>query len=144
MKKISIIQWLAWFYAAMFLTVVFLGHIPFFTDKQGYLFGFYSVSPLIDVVHFFAGILAVIAAWHSTKWSVYYFRFAAIPFAIDVVVSFLFSRDLTETGSILYRGLGPADVSLHNIIANSPHIFIAGFALLVGFWLARKFQQTHA
>ena len=142
MKKISLIQWFAWFYAGMFLIVVFIGHIPFFTDKQGYLFGFYNVSPLIDMVHFLAGILAIIAAWHSIKWATYYFRFIAIPFSLDAIVSFLFSRDLTETGSILYRGLGPVDFSFHNLVANSPHIFIAGFALWVGFWLSKRVSQS--
>jgi hypothetical protein len=137
-KKISIIQWCAWFYASQFFLVVLVGHIPGLTDPKGYLFGFYSVTFVIDAGHFLAGLCAAIAAFHSNRWSVYYFRLVAIPFGLDAICDFFFSRDVTETGSIFYQGLGPMDFSLHNILANSPHVILSGTALFIGFVLNKR------
>jgi hypothetical protein len=135
--KTSLIQRLAWLYALGFFTVVAIGHIPGLTDEGGYLFGFYSVTLVIDAGHFLAGLLAAIAAWHSTRWSVFYFRFIAIPFGLDALISLFFSRDLTETGSIFY-GIGPPNFTLHNILANSPHILLSVVALWIGYGLSRS------
>ena len=139
-KKVTIIQWLAWAYALHFFTVVAIGHIPGLTDAQGNLFGFYHVSLLIDAGHFLSGLFAVIAALHSTRWSTYYFRLVAIPYGLDFMVSFFFSRDVTETGSIFYQGLGPPDFSFHNLIANSPHIALVVIALWIGYSLNKRIR----
>ena len=137
-RKFSLIQWLAILYAVQFFVVVSVGHIPGFIDAEGNLFGFYHVSFLIDASHFISGVAALVAALHSTRWSTYYFRLVAIPYGIDCIVSFLFSRDLTETGSILTQGIGPSDWSFHNGIANSPHIVLVGVALWIGYSLAPR------
>jgi hypothetical protein len=140
-KKVSVIQWLAWFYASQFFLVVTLGHIPGLTDSRGYLFGFYSVTFIIDAGHFASGVLAAIAAYHSTRWSIYYFRFIAIPFGLDAICDFFFSRDVTETGSIFYKGIGPMDFSVNNILSNSPHVILSGIALWIGYGLAQKYKN---
>jgi hypothetical protein len=137
-RQTSLVQWLAWSYAFLFFTVVVIGHIPGLTDERGYLLGFYSVTAVIDAGHFLAGLLAAVAAWHSTRWSTFYFRFIAVPFGLDALISLFFSRDLTETGSIFYRGIGPPDFSIHNILANSPHILLSAVALWIGYGLSRK------
>ena len=136
-KDLKLIQKLAWAYALGFFIVVLLGHIPGLSDQQGRLFGFYNVSPLIDIVHLAAGILAAIVAWHSTRWSTTYFRLVAIPFGLDAIISLLFNRDLTETGSI-FTGIGAANFALTNILANLPHILLASVALWIGFILSKK------
>lgn len=138
MKKISAIQWLAWVYALQFLTVVLVGHIPAFLDERGYIFGLYSVTVPVDTGHFLAGVLAAVAAFCSHRWATNYFKYAMIPFGLDALVGLLFSRDITETGSLFTRGFGPADFSLHNILANTPHIITAGFALWVGWYLSKR------
>ncbi len=139
-KKISLIQKLAWLYGIGFLIVVFLGYIPGLTDTQGRLLGFYNVSSLIDSVHLLAGVLASIAAWHSTRWAINYFRFIAIPFGLDAIISLLFNRDLTETGSI-FTGIGAPNITLTNILANLPHILLASLALWIGFVLSKKVKS---
>ena len=136
-KKVGTIQKLAWLYASGFIIVVLLGHIPGLTDAQGRLFGFYNVSPLIDSVHLLAGVLAVIAAWHSTRWAINYFKFIAIPFGLDAIISLLFNRDLTETGSI-FTGIGAPNFTLTNLLSNLPHILLASVALWIGFSLSHK------
>ena len=137
-KEISLFQRVAWAYAAGFIFVVIIGHIPSLTDQSGKLFGFYNVSTLIDAVHFLAGILGVVAAWHSTKWAINYLKFISIPFGLDALISLLFSRDLLETFSIFYQGIGKPDFSIHNLLANSPHIFLSALAIFVGFYLSKK------
>ena len=137
-KQISIFQRVAWAYAAGFLFVVAIGHIQGLTDPQGKLFGFYNVSTLIDAVHFIAGLLGALAAWHSTKWAINYLKLIGIPFGLDTLISLFFSRDLLETFSIFTKGIGMSDFSIHNFLANSPHIFLSAVALWTGFYLSRK------
>lgn len=141
-KGISLFQRVAWAYAAGFLFVVLIGHIPSLTDQSGKLLGFYNVSTLIDAVHFLAGLLGVWAAWHSTKWAITYLKLIAIPFGLDALISLFFSRDLLETFSIFTKGIGMPDFSFHNILANSPHIFLSAVAIFVGFYLSRKLNTS--
>lgn len=137
-KKISGIQLLAWLYAVQFFVVVLVGHLPWFLDDRGYIFGLYSVTLFVDSGHFLAGLLAAIAAWHSHRWATNYFKYAMIPYGVDAIVGIFFSRDITETGSLLFKGFGPADFSLHNILSNTPHIITAGVALWIGWYLSKK------
>lgn len=137
-KQISIFQRIAWAYAAGFLFVVAIGHIQGLTDQQGKLFGFYNVSALIDAVHLIAGLLGAWAAWHSTKWAINYLKFIGIPFGLDALISLFFSRDLLETFSIFTQGIGMPDFSMHNFLANSPHIFLSALAFWAGFYLSHK------
>ena len=140
-KGITIIQRWTWAYGLLFFVVVLVGHLPWFVDQRGYIFGLYSVSLFVDAGHFLAGLLAVIAAWHSHRWATLYLRYAMIPFGLDAIVGILFSRDITETGSLLFKGLGPPDFSTHNILANTPHIITAGVALWLG-WSFSKGIET--
>jgi hypothetical protein len=138
LKKISLFQLIAWIVAIQFFTIVAMGHIPGFTDANGYLFGFYSVSPLVDSVHFFSGVLAALAASISSKWSKIYFWFISCLYGSDILVSLLFSRDITETGNFFYTPLGNPDFSIHNIIANTPHIGLVAVALSIAIFVHEK------
>lgn len=142
MKQFNLIQKFALVYAAGFLFVVVISHWPGLTDQQGLLLGFYHVSPLIDSVHFLAGVLAVLAAWHSTRWSIIYFKIAGPLFGLDAIISFLFGRDLLETFSIFTQGISTPNFSTTNILANLPHILISVVAVWIGFWLSRKKVET--
>lgn len=141
LKNISVMQWFAGLAALQFFVIVSIGHVPGFTDAQGNLFGFYHVSPLIDGGHFLSGVFALIAALCSARWSMYYFRLVAIPYGLDFMVSFLFGRDVTETGSIFTLGVGSPDFSFHNLVANSPHIGLVAVALILGYWLGPRLKN---
>ncbi len=138
LKKISLLQIIAWVVAVQFFIIVAMGHIPGFTDEKGYLFGFYSVSPLVDMVHFLSGVLAACAALVSSTWSRRYFYGISLLYGSDILVSLLFSRDITETGSFFYQSLGNMDFSLHNIIANTPHIGLVAVALSIAIFVHEK------
>lgn len=89
-KKRSAIQWLAWSYCANFLFIVALSHWPGLTDAQGKLLGLFAIDPVDDIFHLISGLLAAVAAFKSRVWSVNYFKYAGIPYAIDAITGILF------------------------------------------------------
>jgi len=136
-RKVSVIQWLAWFYCANFLFIVILSHWPGLTDGQGRLMGLFTIDPIDDIFHLLSGLLAGFAAWQSHRWSVNYFRYAGIPYAIDAVTGIFFSVEFLN-GDICRVGLGSSDFSMRNILVNGPHILIPLTMLLIGFGLAKR------
>lgn len=138
-KKISIIQWLAWFYALNFLFIVALSHWPGLTDTQGRLLGLFYIDPIDDIFHLLSGILAVIVAIRSHRWSVNYFKWVGIPYGIDAVTGLFFSREFLN-GDMFVRGLGGPDFTLRALEVNLPHILILITMLWIGFWLSKRVQ----
>lgn len=137
-KDFTFSQWVAFAVAIQFFIIVIIGHIPLFTDSNGYLFGFYSTTFFVDTVHTLSGITALIAAFISARVSWYYFIAAASLFGSDVLVSLLFSRDITETGSLFTQSLGSIDISVHNIIANTPHIALSAVLFVIAYVVAQR------
>jgi hypothetical protein len=144
MKSISTLQKLAWIYAAMFLFTVLISHVPSFNDNQGLLFGLYHVSPLIDAVHLFSGLLGVAAALASARWSIRYFKTVGVIFWLDALVSLLLSRDILETFSLFTKGAGGTNLTITNLLANSPHIILASIALWIGFRYSKQAPKSNA
>src|SRR3954470_2807575 len=103
-KKPTLIQILAWFYAANFLFIVALSHWPGLTDAQGRLMGLFFIDPIDDIFHLLSGIAAVVVALHSEKWSVRYFKLAGIPYLIDAVTGIFFGREFLN-GDLFTQGL---------------------------------------
>src|SRR6266849_5979490 len=122
-KNTTVIQKLAWFYAANFLLIFALSHWPGLTDEKGRLLGFFYIDPIDDIFHLLSGIGAVVVARHSHAWSVNYFRYAGIPYGIDAVTGLCFSTEFLN-GDLFTKGIGPANFSFNNIIVNLPHVVI--------------------
>ena len=139
-KKITIIQWLAWFYALNFLFIFIISHWPGLTDAQGRLMGLFFIDPVDDVFHLLSGLLAVIVALHSYKWSVNYFKYVGIPYGIDAFVGLFFSTQFLN-GDLFTKPLGGIDFSMHNFLVNLPHIIILFTMLWIGFWLSKRIQE---
>ncbi|MDB5259385.1 MAG: hypothetical protein JWO73_593 [Candidatus Taylorbacteria bacterium] len=140
MKKISVIQWLALFYALNFLFIVALSHWPGFTDAQGRLLGLFYIDPIDDVFHLLSGLLAVVVAFKSHKWSVNYFKWVGIPYGIDAITGLFFSREFLN-GDVFVHGLGGVDFSMRALEVNLPHILIVATMLWIGFWLAKRVKD---
>lgn len=136
-KKISLIQWLAWFYCANFMAIVILSHWPGLTDSQGRLLGFFAIDPVDDVFHLISGVTAGIVAWWSHRWSVNYFKIAGIPYGIDALTGIFLGVE-SLNGDIFTEGAHGADLSLHNLVVNLPHIVIPVTMLWIGFWLSKR------
>ena len=136
-KKLSVIQWLAWFYCANFLFIVVLSHWPGLTDAQGRLLGLFAIDPVDDIFHLISGLLAGVVAFKSRSWSVNYFKYAGIPYAVDAITGILFGVEFLN-GDVFTEGLHRADFSLQTVLRNGPHILIPVTMLWIGFWLAKR------
>ena len=134
-KGNSLIRMLAWFYAANFLFIFILSHWPGLTDNEGRLMGLFFIDPIDDVFHLLSGLTAAAAAWRSHAWSVNYFKYAGIPYAIDAVTGILFGREFLN-GDVFTQGLGHADFSPSTLGRNLPHIIIPISMMAIGFGLA--------
>ena len=133
LKRLTLIQWLALFYALNFLFIVTISHWPGLTNAQGQLLGLYY----IDIFHLLSGLLAVAVGLFSEQWSVTYFRYVGIPYGIDAFVGIFFSTQFLN-GDVFTKPLGAMDLSMHNLLNNLPHIVILVSMLWIGFWLSRK------
>jgi hypothetical protein len=140
-KRITIIQWLAWFYAANFLFIFIISHWPGLTDPQGRLLGLFAIDPIDDVFHLLSGLIAAVVAWRSNTWSVNYFKWAGIPYGIDAITGLFFSREFLN-GDVFVNGLGGPDFTTRALLVNLPHIVILITMLWIGFWLSKRVRAT--
>ena len=140
-KKFTLMQWLAWFYCANFLFIVALSHWPGLTDPEGRLLGLFTIDPVDDIFHLISGLLAAIVAWQSPVWSVNYFRYAGIPYAIDAITG-IFGGVEFMNGDFFRQGWGRADLGMHNLLVNTPHVLIPATMLFIGFWLNRRVKAV--
>ncbi len=137
---ITIIQKLAWGYAALFLFVVALGYIPGLTNDQGQLLGLFRIELKDDLLHLGSAIWAAAAAWLSTRASIFYFRLFGLLYALDGVVGLIFGQGYLDFGIFLF---GPAALDLGTrIAANTPHMLIGGIAVVIGFVVSHTYAQT--
>ncbi|MEY2497218.1 MAG: hypothetical protein QOD12_774 [Verrucomicrobiota bacterium] len=136
-KRITIIQWLAWFYAANFLFIVALSHWPGLTDAQGRLMGLFAIDPIDDIFHLLSGLVAVVVALKSHRWSVNYFKLAGIPYAIDAITGLFLGVEFLN-GEFFKGGFKGPDLSVHNLFVNLPHVLIPVTMMWIGFWLSKR------
>ena len=130
----------AWAYALLFVGVTALGYIPAFLDAQGNLFGLFKLQWWDDALHLGSGLWAAIAAWTSYGASRTYFRIFGPLYFLDGVLGLLTGSGYLDLGIILH---GPMAMPLQTRIAmNVPHIMIGGFAILVGYVLAKRRSGT--
>ena len=122
------IQKLAWLYAALFLSVVVVGYIPFLNDAQGRLLGLFKLEWWDDALHLGSAIWAALAARSSAKASAFYFKAFGIVYFMDSVVGTLFGQAYLDLGIFLH---GPSSFNIiQNLPANLPHVVIGGLAVI--------------
>ncbi len=130
---VSSIRAFAWFYAALFVSVVVVGYIPALNDADGNLLGLFSLQWYDDALHLGSAIWAAAAAWRSDEASRAYFRIFGPLYFLDGVVGLLTGIGYLDLGIFLN---GPLDLPLAvRIAANTPHLTIGGLAVAVGFFL---------
>ncbi len=132
----DLIRLLAVAYFVMFVGVAALDYIPGVNDARGYLFGLFDLDIYDDSLHLASGIWALVAAWHSREWSVFYFRLFGVLYFLDGVMGFFLGSGYLDVGILIY---GVLDLPLTiRFFANLPHLAIGGFAIVTGFWLSRR------
>jgi Domain of unknown function (DUF4383) len=133
----SLMQNLAWVYAALFLFVVALGYIPGLTNSAGQLLGLFRIELKDDILHLGSGLWAATAGWLSTRASTFYFKLFGIIYGLDGVLGFLTGQGYLDGGIFIY-GVTPLDLTTR-FAANLPHMLIGGIAVLIGFVVSRRY-----
>ena len=133
------IQKLAIAYAIMFFAVVAIGYVPAFNDANGQLFGLFSLQWWDDLLHGFSGVWALAAAILSHRASVLYFRLFGAVYLFDGVLGLVTGSGCLDGGIFIngFRSFDDIEFPVR-VFANLPHIVIGGFAVWVGFVLARS------
>ena len=132
----DLIRLLAVGYFLMFVGVAALDYMPGVNDARGYLFGLFDLDIYDDSLHLASGLWALVAAWHSREWAVFYFRLFGILYFLDGVMGFFLGSGYLDFGILIY---GVVDLPLViRFLANLPHLVIGGFAIFAGFWLSRR------
>lgn len=135
----DIIRKLGIFYFLMFLGVVSLSYIPGVNDENGLMFGLFELDLYDDALHFFSGLWAGIAGLISTNAAKTYFKLFGTLYFLDGVMGLFVGSGYLDFG-IFINGVLDLDLTTR-IFANLPHLIIGGFALYVGFVLAKKVQS---
>ena len=139
MTHMMLIQKLAIAYAILFFAVVAVGYVPAFNDASGNLFGLFSLQWYDDLLHAFSGVWALVAAFVSLRASVIYFRLFGAAYLFDGILGLLTGSGCLDGGIFIDGFRSLQDVELPTrFFANLPHIVIGGFAVWVGFRLARR------
>ncbi|MBE7186210.1 MAG: DUF4383 domain-containing protein [Methylobacterium mesophilicum] len=122
-----------------------IGYVPAFNDASGNLFGLFSLQWYDDLLHAFSGVWALAAAFVSHRASVFYFRLFGAVYLFDGLLGLVTGAGCLD-GGIFITGFRPLnDVELPvRFFANLPHIVIGGFAVWVGFSLARRVRAQFA
>ena len=121
---------IAFAYAVILSAVAMLNYIPGLTDAQGRAFGIFSLDIYDDGLHVASALLALAAAlWsHKTaKWFLILFGAAYLADGVLGLVTGVGYLDLAICTT------GPIDLPFgFKILANTPHIGLGGFALIMG------------
>ena len=131
----SKVRLFGWVYFVGFMAIVALDFVPAFADAEGRLFGLFTLDFYDNSLHFASGLWAGIAAWWSHGAARTYFRIFGPLYFLDGVMGFFLGSGYLDLGIFLY---GPLDLSWTiRFLANLPHLVIGGFAIWVGYRLAR-------
>ncbi len=134
----SLIQKLAIAYFFMFMAVVALDFVPSLKDSGGYLFGLFSLDLYDHSLHAFSGFWALLAAFISRAQAVWYFKIFGTVYFLDGVVGCIFGNAYLDFGIFFY---GTTDWSpIVKILASLPHIAIGGVAMIIGFYVAKRWH----
>jgi hypothetical protein len=126
-------------YAVLFAVVTSLNYIPGLTDAQGRTFGLFSLDIFDDTLHAASGVWAALAAWCSTRATIFYFRVFGTLYCLDGLLGLATGSGYLDLGIFLHGVLDLPFVT--RVLMNLPHIAIGGFAVFAGFGLARLWAQ---
>jgi hypothetical protein len=123
-------------YAVLFAVVTSLNYVPGLTDAQGRTFGLFSLDIFDDLLHAASGAWAALAAWCSTRATIFYFRVFGTAYCLDGLLGLVTGSGYLDLGIFLHGVLDLPFVT--RVLMNLPHIAIGGFAAFAGFVLSRS------
>jgi hypothetical protein len=129
-------------YAVLFGVVASLNYVPGLTDAQGRTFGLFALDAFDDALHAASGLWAALAAWHSTRATLVFFRVFGTLYCLDGLLGLATGSGYLDLGILVHGVLDLPFVT--RLLMNLPHIAIGGFAAFTGFVLARRWAPAAA
>ncbi len=123
-------------YAGVLGLVTALNYIPGLTDAEGRVFGIFALDIYDDLLHFGSAAWAAVAAWVSTRACVVYFKVFGSLYLLDGLLGLATGSGYLDLAILVY-GVQPLAMQF-KVLANFPHIALGGFAVYLGFVLARR------
>lgn len=127
-------------YAVLFAVVTSLNYIPGLTDAQGRTFGLFALDVFDDALHAASGLWAALAAWHSTRATIVFFRVFGSLYCLDGLLGLATGSGYLDLGIFVNGVLDLPFVT--RVLMNLPHIALGGFAAFTGFVLARRWAPA--
>ena len=138
----SRIQLFGWIYALLFFGVVAIDFVPGLKNANGELFGLFYLEPKDHILHGASAIWAALAAWRSTRATLYYFRIFGVIYALDGLLGLATGQGYLD-GGIILNELFQIDL-MTRIATNLPHILIGGVAVWIGYIYSRRAEVARA
>ena len=132
----TLLRWIALGYMLALAFAGALNYIPGLTDDQGRSFGIFALDIYDDALHFGSAAWAGIAAFVSHRAAKYFLFYFGILYLGDGLLGLVTGSGYLDFGIINY---GWQDLDfMFKVYANTPHIFLGGFALFSALFLDRK------
>ena len=133
LRKVAIL------YALTLSAVAIIGHIPGTVDAQGRIFGIFRLTIYNDILHLSSAIWAAVAAWLSHRASKTFLQYFGSLYLLDGLMGLILGSGYLDLGIVNY-GIQNLPI-MFKILANTPHIFLGGCALLAAQFLDEKHAQ---
>ena len=133
MSKLRLIASL---YTIALLLAAALNYIPGLTDAQGRAFGIFSLDIYDDSLHLASALWAAAAAATSARASRIFLFYFGLLYFTDGLLGLITGSGYLDLGIINY---GIVDLPFgFKILANLPHLFLGGAAILSSYLFARE------
>lgn len=134
------LETVTYLYTMLFFALVGMNYVGFLFQADGKMIGGFNLGDEANMLHVLSGMWAVTALWYSKNAMLYYFRIFGTVYFLDGVVGVLAGKAVLNLNIFNHHTLPHADM-LTRLILNTPHLVIGGLAVLVGFYLYKKFAQ---
>jgi hypothetical protein len=123
-------------YAAALTLAAALNYIPGLTDAQGRAFGIFALDIYDDLLHLVSALWALAATLISRAQLVRFFKIFGTLYFLDGLMGLAVGSGFLDLGIVFY-GVQAMPFGF-KILANLPHLFLGGLAMLAGFVLAPR------
>jgi hypothetical protein len=117
-------------YFAVLVGAAALNYIPGLTDDQGRAFGVFALDIFDDALHLASALWALTAALISARAARMFLLIFGPLYLLDGLMGLAFGSGYLDMG-IFTNGIIDLPFTF-KIMANTPHIALGGFALLMG------------
>lgn len=138
----NLIQKLSIVYALMFFAIAGMAYVPAFIDDSGMFMSLFTLDFHDNLLHALSGTWALVAGLVSFTQAKRFFQIFGSLYFFDGAVGLFLGNAYLDLGLFLH---GVANYSWTiKFMANLPHLVIGGSAIVIGFYLAKRYEATSA